>query len=240
MLDNGDGTYLKNYGFPDKNADFRNRRTDTVLFDFDGTLFDTDPAIIASFRYSLGEFGVKEVSERKLRADFGGLLSDVMAKYRREFAIDADLDDMIKCYRDYHRSIFEEKITCYDGVPELLENLATSGYTLAVLTSRKRHTTEIGLKKYGFGKYFTAVQTSDDCPYAKPDRRAAETLLSALGKEPSSAVIIGDSAYDIGCGKNLGIPAVFAAWGRTPPEGAYGADKVARTPQEFFEYLNEK
>lgn len=232
-----------NNRFHDENSDFRNRKTDTVLFDFDGTLFNTDPAILASFRYTLVKFGVKEVSDDKLRADFGGPLSDIMAKYRAEFSVNADLDEMIKCYRDYHRSIFEEKITCYDGIPELLENLKNAGFTLAVLTSRKRHTTDLGLNKYGFGKYFSAVQTSDDCTYAKPDRRAAENLLKTLGKSPSSAIIIGDSAYDVGCGKNLGIPAVFAAWGRTPPEGAYGADKVARTPQEFadyLEYLNEK
>lgn len=232
-----------NNGIPDKNAAFRHGKTDTVLFDFDGTLIGTDKVILESFRYTLASCGVQNVSDEKLRSDFGGLLVDIMGKYKREYGLNAPLDELVACYRDYHRGIFEKGIECFDGIPELLENLRADGFKLAVLTSRKGRTTDIGLEKFGLFRYFEAVQTADDCPYAKPDRRAAEVLLKTIGSDTSRAVIIGDSAYDVGCGKNSGMKTVFAAWGRTPPDGAYGADFIAETPSSFYGYLrktNEK
>lgn len=229
-----------NNGFPNKNPSFTRGKTDTVLFDFDGTLISTDPVILKSFRYTLESYGVKNVSDEKLRADFGGLLVDIMAKYKREYGLNAPLDELVACYRDYHHGIFEKGIECFDGIPELLDALCADGYKLAVLTSRKRRTTDIGLAKFDLGKYFDAVQTADDCPYAKPDKRAAEVLLQKIGSDASHAAIIGDSAYDIGCGINCGMTAVFAAWGRTPPYGAYGADFVAETPKDFLEYIKIK
>lgn len=228
-----------NNEIPDKNSSFPRGRTDTVLFDFDGTLIGTDRVILESFRYTLRRYGVENVSDEKLLADFGGLLVDIMGKYKREYGLNAPLDELVSCYRDYHHSIFEKGIECFDGIPELLAKLRTDGYKLAVLTSRKRRTTDIGLKKFDLFRYFDAVQTADDCPYAKPDKRAAEVLLEKIGSDPSRAVIIGDSAYDIGCGKNCGMPTVFAAWGRTTPAGAYGADFIAETPEDFFDYLKK-
>ncbi len=224
-------------GNPDKNPSFQRGHTDTVLFDFDGTLIGTDRVILESFRYTLTRYGVESVSDEKLLSDFGGLLVDIMGKYKKEYGLNAPLDELVACYRDYHHSIFEKGIECFDGIPELLAKLKAEGYKLAVLTSRKRRTTDIGLRKFDLFRYFDAVQTADDCRYAKPDRRAAEVLLEKIGSDASRAVIIGDSAYDVGCGKNCGMPAVFAAWGRTAPEGAYGADFVAETPNKFFEYL---
>ena len=226
-------------GIPDKNSSFQHGKTDTVLFDFDGTLIGTDRVILESFRYTLKRYGVENVSDEKLLADFGGLLVDIMGKYKREYGLNAPLDELVACYRDYHHGIFEKGIECFDGIPELLHKLRADGYKLAVLTSRKRRTTDIGIAKFHLSRYFDAVQTADDCPYAKPDRRAAEVLLEKIGSSPSRAVIIGDSAYDIGCGKNCGMPAVFAAWGRTAPEGAYGADFIAETPSSFYEYLRK-
>lgn len=228
-----------NYEIPDKNVAFQLGKIDTVLFDFDGTLISTDPVILQSFRYTLETYGVRNVSDEKLRSDFGGLLVDIMGKYKREYGLNAPLDELVACYRDYHHTVFEKEIECFDGIPELLGNLRADGYKLAVLTSRKRRTTDIGLHKFDLEKYFDAVQTADDCIYAKPDKRAAEVLLETIGSDASRAAIIGDSAYDIGCGKNCGMTAVFAAWGRTPIGDAYGADFIAETPSSFYGYLRK-
>lgn len=224
---------------PDKNPDFYKRKIDTVLFDFDGTLINTDSVIIKSFRYTLSRYGVKSVTDEKLFADFGGLLVDIMAKYKAEFSLNAPLEELIACYRDYHHDIFREGIICFDGIPELLQNLRLKGYKLAVLTSRKRRTTDIGLEKFSLGKYFDAVQTADDCPYAKPDPRAAEILLEKIGSDASRAAIIGDSAYDIGCGKNCGMLTVFATWGRDLQKSSYGADFFAKKPADVAGFLEK-
>ncbi len=212
----------------------------TVIFDFDGTLLYTDDIVSSSFRYMFSYYGFPFVSEERIRKTFGGLMIDEITTLKNEYNIDANPEEMLAVYRSYHGEHFEEKIRLFDGIKELLVALKDSGYTLHLLTSRKKSSTYKGLKHFDIEKYFNQIITADDSPYVKPDKRAVLSVLERTGEGKENAVLIGDSHFDIECAKNAKIVGIHAVWGRdfTQEEiKKIGGDFVAKTPNEIIEIL---
>lgn len=218
------------------------KKITTILFDFDGTLMSTDALVVKSFRYTLSQYGVKEVSDERLSRTFGGLMDDLMKEFIAEYHLDADYREMLAVYRAFQNERFDTETYMYDGIRELLEALRQAGYRMAVLTSRKKRSTLRGLSMFGLDGYFMAVQTADDTDAVKPDPRAAYSLLTRLGAQPEESLLIGDSHYDIQCGKNAGMYTALALWGRGMPETeqkALAPDMVLETPAAFLEGLQK-
>lgn len=213
---------------------------DTILFDFDGTLLATDDLVMLCFRHTLAQYGVEQVSDERLRRTFGGLMDNLMQEFVEEYHLKADWREMLREYRAFHDKQFASAVHLFDGVQQLLEELSQRGYRMAVLTSRKRPSTLRGLELFHIRRYFSVVQTADDVPYVKPDPRAAYTVLEQLQASAQHALIVGDSRYDILCGKNAGMYTALALWGRQMAEkeiAALSPDLVARTPAEILAAL---
>ena len=109
------------------------QNADSVLFDLDGTLTDSEPGIVHSVRYALRSFGM-EAEPATLRSFIGPPLYD---SFRGTMGMsDADAKRAVDTYRVYFRDkgIFEN--APYPGVPEMLEALRAAGRRLIVATSR--------------------------------------------------------------------------------------------------------
>ena len=214
----------------------------TVIFDFDGTLLYTDKIVSDSFKYMFAYYGFPPVSDERIRKTFGGLMIDEITALKNEYDINADPEEMLAVYRSYHGEHFEEKIRLFDGILDLLVRLKESGYVLHLLTSRKKSSTYKGLKHFDIEKYFNQIITADDSPYVKPDKRAVLSILEKTGESTDSAVLIGDSHFDIECAKNAKIVGIHAVWGREFSQEEIkktGADFVAKTPSEIIEILEK-
>ena len=188
---------------------------DTVLFDFDGTLADTNDLIIASWQYTYRERIGHTVSKEEILKTFGEPLVESMRKAFPEF----DVDESIEIYRSFQREIFSDAIKPFPGVPELVKELSARGFKIGVVTSRARTSTYLGLELFGLDPYIDAVITCDDCAEHKPAPGPCLACLEALGSKPGNSVMVGDSKYDIGCANNAGVTSVMVGWSMAAAAG---------------------
>ena len=211
--------------------------TDTVLFDFDGTLMDTTDVIIGSWQHTFVTLTGKEGDLKKIYRTFGEILRESMVK----MFPDNDPDEAVEIYRSYHRNNFGERIKVFPGMRELLAELKSQGIKTALVTSRAYVTAMEGLESYELLDYFDALVTCDDTDRHKPDPEPVNIALDRLGSKPENALMIGDSMYDIMCARNAGVRSVLVGWqlAVTPEEinGENGPDYTVKTAEEILELI---
>ena len=180
----------------------------TVLFDFDGTIMNTNQVIINSWQHTFRFFEGKERPLEHILKTFGEPLDLTM----KGFFPDIPIDESIEVYRSYHRDNFGKAITVFPGMRELLERLIFYDFKLALITSRLRETTWQGLEKYDLAQFFQTVVTCEDTEIHKPNPEPLFCALSRMSKKPSEAIMVGDTMNDIRCARNSGVISVLAGW----------------------------
>lgn len=192
-----------------------NKNIDTVIFDYDGTLADTDRMVIESWQHTyrtlLGHDGDLET----IKTRFGEPLVETMA---REFP-GTPTDEAIRIYREFQLAKFKGAVDPVPGMNETVRELKERGYKLGVVTSRLRGSTHDGLAHLGIAEYFDAIIACEDTDKHKPGPEPALLCLERLGSEAERSIMIGDSMFDIDCAHNAGIEAVLVEW-----TGAAGTD----------------
>jgi pyrophosphatase PpaX len=211
----------------------------TVLFDFDGTLVNTNDLIIASWQYTYKHYLGHEVSLEHIVASFGEVLPLTMA---REFP-DVDTDEACNVYRDYQLHVAEEMIKTFEGIPDLLKELNARGYRVAIVTSRTRESALRYLDMLEISGYFEDLVTCDDTNKHKPDPEPILVCLRKLGVTADEAVMVGDSPFDMKCANNAGVKSVLVDWRITDSEKAVISDAVVdyeiATPMDLIDVLRE-
>ncbi|MFD2705580.1 pyrophosphatase PpaX [Salibacterium lacus] len=212
-------------------------KVDTILFDFDGTLVNTNPLIISSFEHVLDAY----YPGRYSREDIIGFIGTPLPENFR--AIDPDRsEEMIGMYQqftlDHHDALLEE----YAGVTETIQTLHEQGYHLAVVTTKRKETALMGLATSGLAPYFPTVITLADVERAKPDPEPLERAMAALGSKPGETMMVGDSKYDILAGKNAGVTTAGVAWTIKGEEHlqSYEPDIMLQTMPDILSYLGVK
>ena len=179
-----------------------------VLFDFDGTLMDTNGIIINSWQYAFKVAEGRVLTLDEIRRNFGEPLRDSMV----HLFPGRDPDEMVDLYRHYQRHIFMDKLHMFPGMRELVLGLKERGIKVAVVTSRFWNTIRKGVYLFDIADEFDAVVSGEDNTKPKPDPEPCLVCLERLGASPEEALVIGDTKFDILCGKNAGIRTVLVNW----------------------------
>ena len=140
-------------------------KIDTVLFDFDGTVMDTNNVILMSWQHTFRTLRGREADQKTIVKTFGEPLELTMKKFFPEVPAEKALE----VYRSFHRDNFGELIDLFPGMRELLTEVKRRGYKTGLVTSRLYNTTMQGLEKYEIKDLFDAVLTADDTDKHKPD-----------------------------------------------------------------------
>jgi pyrophosphatase PpaX len=170
-----------------------------VLFDFDGTLINTNDLIINSFKYALKKVDNANVPSEKIVKTFGEPLRMCLSDLS-----DSNLDELMKEFREYNESNHDEMVKEFKGVKEGLVELKRMGMKLGIVTSKRKIMAKRGLKLIGIEKYIDVIITSEDTEKHKPLGDPALIACELLNVMPGEAVMVGDSHNDILCGKNAG------------------------------------
>ncbi len=216
------------------------KNIDTILFDFDGTIMDTNDMIIKSWQYTFEQLRGKKAEESVLLATFGEPLKMTMHHF---FGGDADeVEKNVEIYRSYQKEHFLDLIQLFPGVYEMLEELRKKGFRMALVTSRLKPTTYQGLDKFGIEKFFDVIITADDVTKHKPDPQPIDIALKNLESSREQAVMVGDTKQDILCAKNAGVPAVLVNWSAAIPKGTasgeYVPDYCLETPGQLIDLIS--
>ncbi|QDI91865.1 pyrophosphatase PpaX [Salicibibacter halophilus] len=179
----------------------------TVLFDLDGTLIDTNDLIISSFVHTLEHYYPGRFEREDILDFIGPSLADTFHSLDAERA-----DEMMTMYREHNHARHDELIKEYTGVRETLEQLAAASFQLGVVTTKRGETAWKGLDLMGMKPFFKTVVTLDEVENPKPHPEPLEKAMKALGATAEETLMVGDNVHDIEGGKNAGTRTAAVAW----------------------------
>ena len=215
--------------------------TRLAIFDCDGTLVDSQANICRAVEEAFVEARVAVPPRAAIRRIVGLSLVEAMQALLPE-ASDADHRVLAQGYKDKFvamrasGALDEEPL--FDGMGELVESLAGSGWLLGVATGKSDRGLAHVLATHGLTQHFITLQTADRHP-SKPHPAMIEAAIAEAGADPARTAMIGDTTYDIMMAVNAGVRAIGVGWGYHEPDelvdaGAHGvALEVADLPQHL-------
>ena len=181
---------------------------DTVIFDLDGTLADSQPAALGATIQALSHFDVK-VTETDLREVFGGGARKLLYHFL-ERDLGADKSDQLLEQAVKLRSSLQlelnSQVVLLPRVKELLAMLKDKNYRVALATMSSRVVAESVLAHQVIEGYFDSVLAIDDVTQGKPDPEILVKTVERLGGQVNQSVYVGDSSHDLEASVNLGMP----------------------------------
>ncbi len=188
-------------------------RFKAVIFDFDGTLADTNQAIVAAKQETMRRLGLDVKDEKACAATIGLPSKEAFA------ATYPGLDDDIldKCVEVYSIS-FEEKVkemqpSLFEGAGDVLERLKNDGIRLTLASSRRNASLHGFMDRWKMWDTFDLVLGCSDTEKHKPDPEPVLYTLKKLGVLPDEALVVGDMPYDIEMGKRAGAKTCAVTYG---------------------------
>lgn len=182
-----------------------------LIFDWDGTIIDSEARIIASMQAAAQELGHDELLPEAIRNIIGlGLPEAIRALIPR--LDNAAVELMRQRYSHQFVSRDQTPARLYPGAEETLKRLKTRGYRLAVATGKSRRGLNRVLTQTGLGELFETTRCADET-CSKPDPRMLQEILEETGMGPEEAVMIGDTEYDLEMGRRIGMGRVAVSYG---------------------------
>ena len=210
-----------------------------LLFDLDGTLLDTLADLTDATNHTLRHFGCPERSMAEMRQIVGNGALRQMTLSLPGNPEDPDVQQVLSFYKDYYNSHCRIKTGPYDGIPEMLAELAKA-YPIAVVSNKPDSAVKPLCEEFFPGFY--ALGESAACP-RKPAPDMVYKAMADIGVE--RCVYIGDSEVDLLTAKNAGVPCLTVLWGfRDRPQlekngAVYFCDAVAQLPEMIEKIIGE-
>jgi len=211
-----------------------------VLFDLDGTLLDTLADLSDSMNAVLREMGFPAHPTGAYRYFVGDGVVMLARRALPENARDeATVDRAVAAVREQYAKRWDNKTRPYDGVPEMLDELARRGMQLAVLSNKPQDFTQLTVGRMLGLERFERVWGVSERVAPKPDPRGAMDLSLAMGIDPARFAYVGDTGTDMRTACGAGMYAVGALWGfRTADElRQNGAKVLLETPADVLTAL---
>ncbi|MCM8565707.1 HAD family hydrolase [Thauera linaloolentis] len=183
-----------------------------VLFDLDGTLIDSAPAILASYREAFAGAGLAPA-----RAIDASIVGPPLAETLQMLAGSGDpalLTVLAERFKASYDTTGYLQTAAYAGIGDMLARLAASGLRLAIATNKRLHPTRLILQHLGWAHHFEAVYALDMCEPRLPDKAAMiARLLADRGIAHEDAVYVGDRVEDGRSADTNRLPFIAATWG---------------------------
>lgn len=179
-----------------------------VLFDFDGTVADTIPLIVESFRQMAVLGGLPEVSEAEARSWIGRPLLPVLQE-----RYPGRGEELTALYRAWNVEHHDELIRPVDGMSDLLAELDRAGLRLGIVSSKRTPMVQQGLRVLGLADHIDVLAGMDDTTEHKPSPAPLLFAADRLGAAPTDCVYVGDADVDVLAAKAAGMASVAVTWG---------------------------
>ena len=205
-----------------------------VIFDIDGTLVDSNYQHAFAWWQALREHGMTvPMFEIHRRIGMGGdnLLEDLIGKYSKELSES----------RARHFRPLRKELTAFDGASELLRTVSERGGEVVMATSASKEDLEALLKALDADDYIDHITSVGDVDNSKPDPDVFKRALEISGLSPGSAIVLGDTPWDIEAARKVGLDCVCVesgGWSRRDLDAA-GAVAVFHNPRELLDRLDE-
>ena len=208
-------------------------RWDTVLFDLDGTLTDSQEGIVKSVSYALERLGRELPPRDTLTAFIGPPLHE---SFSAICGMDEAETERAVCeFRDYFaRRGWAENVP-YEGMAGFLAALHAAGLRLIVATSKPETSAQKILKHFSLERYFDLICGSRPEDRASADKASVVRAALTRAGAPKRAVMVGDRRHDMAGAHANGLEAIGVLYGYGSREelAAAGAEQLAADLNEL-------
>ena len=186
------------------------RRFDLIVFDWDGTLFDSTRLIARCIQAACADVGAAVPSDRDASFVIGLGLADALAHAAPAFPRERHRE-LAERYR-HHYLASVDQVVLFDGTVEMLQALKERNHWLGVATGKTRRGLDDALRGSPLAGFFDATRTADETR-GKPDPLMLVELMRELGAAPDRTLMVGDTTHDLQLAANAGCASVAVSFG---------------------------
>lgn len=201
-----------------------------IIFDIDGTLLDTEKAVLLSLQKLVFEELNKDLSFDELRFAFG-LPGEVTLK---KLGITNISDCNVK-WNKYLKDYFHH-VKIFDDIKDTLIRLNEIGISTGIVTSKTKEEFINDFVPFELNHYFKLIVCADDTEKHKPDPDPILKFIELSGADKSKTIYIGDTNYDMECAFGAGIDFALALWGARSSIGIK-ANYILDNPKQILELV---
>ena len=202
-----------------------------IIWDFDGTLFDSYPGMVNAFLRALKKYEIEAEYDEVLKL-FLNSEKTAVQYYQNQFLLGEELTEV---YQDEKSHIDLSNMLPFPYAKEVCQRIKEAGRYNYILTHRGSTTYDI-LRKNGMVELFTEIVTKDNQFARKPDPEAIYYLLDKYQIHPKEAMIVGDRDIEILLGQKAKVKTCFYESGNREPE--LQADYRVKSLEEVLTILN--
>jgi hypothetical protein len=211
------------------------RPIQAVIFDLDGTLFDSLPLVLRAFQHALEPFGGRPTMET-----FAALGGPPEKIFPMLISDPQHVPEAMVRLRQFHAD-HPELIQLFPGALDLLNELRRQQMKLAIWTGRDRASTLPLLAVHGLEDFFSAMVCGDDFTSHKPDPTGLREILRILAVEPAHTLFMGDADVDVIGGAHLSVDTLLITHGRAPAaEIERRAAAMVAAPAEAYAWVRQR
>ena len=189
----------------------RNVRYPVCIFDWDGTLVNSEKHIVESLTYAAERMRLPKLAYTQLKDIIGLSMPNALAILYPGLS-DADVESVRRHYAEHFFSVPQDASTLFDFVAETLSQLQDAGVRLAVATGKSRHGLDKALLSTGLKPFFEIERCADET-CSKPDPLMLAEIAEHFNMPPSAMLMIGDTEYDLEMARRYSMDSLGVSYG---------------------------
>ncbi len=182
-----------------------------LVFDWDGTLADSEQRIVAAARSAIDTLGLPARSHEQVRVIIGLAMGEACRMLFPDMPKSQE-SRFIACYREYYLRNTGTPVALFAGAEATLRALVEQRYRLAVATGKGRRGLDRDIASHGLDALFSTTRCADDAP-SKPHPQMLVDIMDELDVASAETLMIGDTAYDMEMARNAGVATVAVSSG---------------------------
>ncbi len=197
-----------------------------IVFDIDGTLIDTEYAVLRSLQETVRVLSGREIPYSELTFALGITGADALKKL--------DIKNISYAAELWNKNMrkYADTVKVFDGITELLKNLLRLDCKMGIVTSKTREEFKQDFSHFNISHYFKTIVCADDTQRHKPNAAPLLKYLEISKADCRQTLCIGDSKYDSMCAENAGIDFALAVWGSR--QTSIKADYFLKNPMDLL------
>lgn len=201
-----------------------------VIFDVDGTILDTEKAILKSLQKVLKEEG-KDYQLEDLRFALGIPGIETLKKL--------NVTDLERVHPKWSETVieFSHEVSVFQDLENVIKTLSESPVRTGIVTSKTKQELIDEFEPFGLSSFFEYTICASDTEKHKPHPEPLLACLDGLNANQDETIYIGDSIYDMQCAKSAGVKFALALWGSKTTEGFESAEFVLKEPKAILDLI---